>query len=386
MKYRLLLLFSCFLCGPVIAQDRTAQTLNLTDPGYKAWSDGPLSEEDFQHRRYPDMNGRRSSLKAFWEFNSVRKNIDGVRVLTFEPETYMDRLSSWIVTDDIDDMLLLHNQNVFDLHKLAGERLSRDIIRFFDQEDIVSYYNRRIGTAIDEYLNESDQGRDIEVVTRFHKNLEESLARLEDQQDTIPYFHKGFGISFFLGYTGELYSQSLNQFFSMTNGANIGFELYFGPKSFLLFSINGGGSGALKNTGISIDGYDWRVGEKVDITNINLSFGRRIAESPRMAISPFAGIGVSMLSQGIPEDLRPKEDHYTSDISSFAVLGGLQFDWFLLRRMDLRHFMPEYDEFPLTVRAYISRINLTSIGPGWTFNIGLSMALRPWFINQKGLL
>ena len=373
------ILLISFLIYSIYAFGQDPNGLDYEFLGIKYWSQGKQTEEDFQSRKVSDLV-KDSSDKIPGEldwtigFEPETVKIGNLILQYTKSETYMDQIQSWINQEVPTRQALEYFQTEFNIVEAFRRKLQDQLNSSPAQYRYIRDYNYRLLTsAIDAFRMETAYGYDALALAKYQLKYEQELDSWEEtplSEPGIP--NKGYGIRFYAGYNSMIFGNGLSQYMGPSHGMIVGYE-------FLLRGISIGGSmsigsaGQLKEDNFYYDSrrdYQWRKGVNCSNGLVMLYLGYNILDKPVFSIRPEAGIGVHFIDQKLPDELKTK-DNSNSELASFIVQAGMNFNVKLRRKMSVAYGGYSYGETSLTFKVFGARSMFKEIGPINSINLGV---------------
>ena len=349
--------------------------------GFKYWSEGKLTEEDFQIRKVSDLVEDSSDKMPGVLDWSIGCDTETVKIgnLRYEyttTRTYMDQVQSWINQDVPRRQTLEYLQTEFDIVESFRRKLQDQLNQNpYNYRYIRDYNHRLLTSAIDALRMETAYGYDRIALAKYQIQYEQELDSWEEVPIAEPKIvDKGYGTKFYFGYNSQLFGSSISNYIGPTQGVIMGIDFLI--RNFGMgFSLAVGGAGPLKEDNFYFDsknGYRWQKGvnSSSGITMLNVEY--TILDKPVFSLTPEAGIGVHYFNQKLPEELRTKGNS-DSEIATFIMKAGMNFNIKLRRKLSLAYGSYSYYESCLVLKVFGARSMFKEIGPVNSINLGLCL-------------
>lgn len=345
----------------------------------KAWSDGPLVPEDFDKRASDD------SIHVGWldwsYFTDTQEQKTGnLKYKTCKVTLYMDQLASWYDPARYSGDFR-YFQTDFDIAEAARRKMQNEINRNPGAtSSIVQYYYRIASNRVRALMQESREGRDMDVVDRYAAEVARELAEVVEDPFPVPAVGKrGFGIGMYAGYGGEYFFGPMGE--GVTMGNNFVFGWVFPVRSWdICLDLCIGGGTRLKKDGFYHDDkydYDWVKGRRTSTGRMNVMGGYRILDTDRLCITPLAGFGVGFVDQKMGREIQNGSTTSTSsETAGFRLLAGVQCSYKLSRSLD--SFTDSYSESRVNFRLYGASTDFRQVGRSYSINFGIVLDWTGW--------
>ena len=317
MKKNVLRLFALIimLSAGVYASGQDYEELRL-----KKWSaDAPLTWDDFSVRHLPDglLEYARIVTEEDGGYRSVRHNNIDIRCDV--RDACMNRVLSWYDPDHCDEWTLRYLQVVFDIRQYEA-RVSGLKRSGFDVSGLEfgSWPSGWYSCLVDDYWEdrdsvvysfeiESNYGRDTTVILEYEQRIRRALSdslltHFENYMDMIVPQGKGVHYVSFercIGYSNESFFGPIGQGVGTLNGILLGYTVYVGR---LMSSLK----------------FSWMGNCQSDDRNIVLDVGCLLYDGYHVSVTPFAGIGQSLLK---------RHPDYSERTGAVRYEAGLLVDW-----------------------------------------------------------
>lgn len=347
--------------------------------GFKYWTEGKLTEEDFQVRKISDLTEVSSdkipgSLDWTIGFETETVKIGNLRYKYIATKTYMDQIRSWINQDVSSKQALEYFQTEFDIVESFRRKLQNQLNQNpYDYYNVRDYNQRLVSSAIDALRMETAYGYDTIALAKYQNQYEQKLDSWEEVPVTVPRIvDKGIGSSFYFGYNSQIFGSSLSNYFGPSQGLLMGLDFLIRNLR-LGFSMAFNGTGPLKEDSFYTDpkyDYQWRKGVNCTSGIMLLDLSYTVLDKPAFSLSPAAGFGVNFIDQRLPADLITN-GHNNSEIAAFMVEVGMNFNIKLRRSLSLAYGYYSYSETCLVLKVFEARSMFKEIGPVNSINLGL---------------
>ena len=363
----------------------------------KRWKDGPLSFRDFSSRseELPTV----SELKYYFGVNLSGPSIGNTDINMVSFDAYMNKYSSWIDPGFKSQSTLKYLQTCFDFIELSRRRASIDYNKGMstNPNQILDFHTAIVDSFISRIKEDTRQGQDSAAVKRYSEMVTAQLRDTPQEPEPDLHIHpKGFVFGGGLGLGSEFFFGKLNEYITPLVGFSLDYEIGFNRLKILLELFSGFGGKYKKD--VSLDGYVWPSGKRIQGGTINASIGFTAYETQRCSITPFAGIGLGTLDY--PSD--PSGRGLNSDeISGLRFMAGISADYKLSRFLSLNYPKQTYTYSPFGLpkastvslsnelfeisvhpHLYVARTSFPMFEPAWSINAGVNFFLK-WWPNLK---
>ncbi|MBQ9877805.1 MAG: hypothetical protein IJM29_02725 [Bacteroidales bacterium] len=349
--------------------------------GIKFWSEGKLTEEDFQIRRSTDIsNVVPGVLDWTVSFDREKAKVGNLNITYLQSRTYMDKLLSWINPDKFHPWSLSYLQTEFNIVEAYRRRFQDQLNQNpLDYSQIRDYNMRLMRNAIETFQMESEYGNDSGVIVRYETQYEAELENWEETPLQAPEIKpKGLGSHLFVSYLGEFSGQPLSDGIGPSHGLLFGYGFLFSR-----FMIGLEGSfyvpGTLKADNFYFDpkySYNWQRDVRYSQGLMGFNAGYILLDRPSFSLRPEVGLGARSYDQKLPEDY-VQDSNKSSELSGLRFYAGLNFNFKLSRNLDL-YYSGNYTETNLTIKVLGGITNFKSMGTVPFFGLGIGMAFDGW--------
>ena len=366
---------------------------NLYEDNIRYWDQGPLKWNYFQTRTIPKKNKKVTELNYGIKFTNDITKLGNLHYSEMKSRTYMNRILSWYDPDRCDEWTLRYHQTAFDIVESIRRRYQAAFNHNPKEEYLWMYYNDLIESSLQAFDMESDGGKDSTVIMRYEHKYRAQLDSLEYNPVLVPQFNTGnHGFSFFIGMFHEHFLTGASEGISSVTGLTVGFGYHYKRiYSFVGMSIGGGGK--LKKPLFYYDSkmnYNWRQGIGITGEQYSFNVGYRLFDHQYFAITPFAGIGATALSQQSDVPLANKSERFEkSRFSDFRAQAGIMADIKVSRKLSgmyyhspYNSYSPEfYSESKIRLQLYGAYTDFKTAGTTFSLNLGLTYCYDIWGIR-----
>ena len=373
-----------------LSPNALAQNFKGREESFKNWSDGPLTEADFVERHVsgPAQGTTVGELDWLISFDPVTDRIGNLRFRHVQSSTRMDRLSSWRDPSVDKPWSLDYFQTEFNMVEIYRRKVQDELnTNPLDYQDIKDYYMRLLSSASDTYHMETDHGNDAAAVARYSVQYREELDRWEPKPLTEPQFtRRALGYGIFAGYMGECYGAPVSTAIGpLFHGFSFGFDFPV-HRVYLGFEGTLGAGSALKQDNFYYDPYDdyyWVKGKKCTNGEMSALLGYTFLDTPRIALCPVAGVGVSFLDQKTGTQNSGGSD--SSEIHGLRLQAGMNVSVKLKRTLDVGNYYGggSYDETNLVFKVYGAHSQFTGLGEVWSVQFGVALDFVGWILKNN---
>mgnify|MGYP006916053104 FL=1 len=357
-------------------------TVQAQEKGYKLWTDGKLTIEDFQPRNVQSVGFtldpiETSFLDAEIDFKMEKKRDGNLRFVYPVSCTKADLLNSWYAPDYYTSWTIRYNQVIFDIVEATRREMQNELntngIDSYDGD----YQSRLLKSRIDSFKGESAYGRDTSVIKNYELQYTEMLDTLfEKELVGFPgKIRKGWGVGLYFGYSPEVYFGKINDWVSMAHRVTAGMDVYY--KKFVFeISYSEGSSGILKKGDIYTDtkkGYIWNAGEKVSAHDFLFKMGYTVFDGSVFSVIPAFGVGVGGFGQDT--GYYDKDDNaITSNMDGLKLTAGTDIWVKLYREYD---YFDMIGEIPIRFSVYGAWTRLHPCDV-FSINAGIKVSIDSW--------
>ena len=352
----------------------------LENKGYKYWTDGPLTEDDFQVRKVSDLvNDNSDRLPGYLEwsidFKEETAKFGNLRMKYTESETMMDQIQSWVNQDVSRKQALDFLQTEFNIVEAYRRRFQDQLnANPYGYRQIRDLSQRQLASALDAFHMETAYGYDAVALAKYQVQYEEELDSWQETPVTAPaVLDNRYGVRFFAGYSSQIFGNGLSRYLGPTHGMDIGYEFIYKKLNFGL-SLYIGSAGQLKEGNFYYDSdkdYNWQKGVNCSSGLALIDLGYTILDKPAFSLRPEFDFGVSFIDQKFPAEFKTEGGNNNSELASFYIQAGMNVGIKLKRALSLTYGNYYYRETSLTFKVFGAHSNFTGIGPVNSINLGL---------------
>lgn len=341
----------------------------------REWGRGPLTWDDFTGPVPP--NNVDNWLEYNFTVKRVEEKLDGMNLMHLRLCCNMYPELSWAAESAKTDLNLKYNQVVFNIaeyQSLCFQPLLDQGNTGMDIESVLQMALSYSAAEEQRFSNESDMGFDTAVVQRWYDSTNLRLSELKAENGYHPrveYTGIGMSANFSLGTT--IHGRSLAETFTPAFDFGFGFDMGFKRNVFLWdMKIGIGGS----RQDFVLDDVYYLAGSSYTWFQTFLGYGYSVLDKPRFSLTPFVGLGCSMI-----EEDDPMSDEIYSDVSG-PWLAGVMADWkFTCSISDCDQWGERTaDYWSLRAMLYVSRANLCGCRSA---SITLSLAINGGLKNLR---
>jgi hypothetical protein len=341
----------------------------------KYWADGALTWNDFQAK--PTKNNA-SYLAYILMYQTDKKTIDNVLYQGIFSDAYVDTSLSFIHPNLKDAYQLKYHQVIFNLVELYKRRLQTRIYSLntvFEINSIFSDIKNQLDRKILDFQEAGNYGIQKNVTDRWLSETKETL-RIKSSFEIPNFKQSNWTYGLYGGLDFGFYGGKYKETFNNTIAAALGFEFSY-RKVFMDMHMN------FTNSKLNRDLIDNSLtlmkGERTTIGMLSLSFGYPIYETQKIRILPFAGYGVTFLSEAGQKENK-------TEISTGTSIFGLNFDFknkktvnFTPTIFDLREAGNSY----IRTRIFMTNANFNPTLKGYSLNVGIAYGIEGRFLSKK---
>lgn len=325
----------------------------------KYWHEGKLSWSDFREFK---SQSQASELKYFFGYESAKERFNDTTIIGIRSYCYIDKVLSWVDTEQKSDLLLRYNQVIFDIVELYKRKLQSDfygIPSFYYSDNIFQGVYFNCASEIEKFSNQSNNGTNEYVIQSWEERISESLdlVKLQKYPSIV---RRKFGYGLHCGFGAGLFTGDLGTYFTPTINFIFGFDFAF--KNWTTF-LNGTLAGGSKVKKEFYSDYVWEKNQNVKFAIGDLSLGYALIDNKKFKISPFAGYGFTEFSLSNEN----KEDESVL-LHHSSWIFGVNSDYKLRKRINLTG-LGEYVETSIRSRLYVVPINHVGLFSGYSINL-----------------
>lgn len=329
----------------------------------KYWSEGKLSWSDFSLKENSEGV---SELMCFLRFNTGKEKSEGITVVRYITSCYMDNKLSWVNSSYQTEQYLRFNQVIFDIGEVYRRKLQYELDRANSQaeaERIFKYYHTLCNVEIDKFHRESNKGQYLKSIEFWEERISAELNSLST--DIIPEFeHGSIGYAMHLGLGSGFFTSSLGQHFSPTFNIIYGFDFAYKKSNLFLNATLAWDKVKKDYTSVPV----WQMNQKVNVAIIEATYGYSLFENARFKICPFAGLGITELTEANKE--KPENRLRMVD---YNLIFGINTDFKIKTRLQLVpnpffNGVKEKVETTIRTRLYVTNANYYSDLKGYSVN------------------
>lgn len=334
----------------------------------KDWNEGKLTWEDFSER---ESLSAISELKYFLGYNTEKERFGDTIVLRNKAKCYMDKNFSWINPAFKTEQYLRYNQVIFDIVEIHRRRLQYELDRinsFFETEGKFNNIYTSCNSEIEQFKKESNGGRLVSSIEFWEQTTAEELKY--QSHNKIPVFeNRNFGYGMNAGFGTGLFTGSLGKHFGPTFNLIFGFDLAYKKSMFYL----SGTVGVNKVRKDYISDISWHEGQRTNVAIVDISYGYPLIDNKRIKLSPFAGLGITEISEVSINDTENEVRmvHYN-------MIFGINTDFKLKTRLSLlpNPFLGVKEKLETAIRArlYVAKANYYNDLNGYSVNLTIGFS------------
>ncbi|SDR66446.1 hypothetical protein SAMN05216503_0163 [Polaribacter sp. KT25b] len=350
-------------------------TINSQEEYRKYWKDGKLTWDDFQAQ--PTQNNP-TYLAYVLMYQTDKKVIDDVTYYGVFSDAYIDKSLSFVHHNLKDEHHLDYNQVIFNLVEIHKRKLQKRIYtsnNIYEVNPLFSDSKSQLEREVYNFQQEGNYGIQQDVTAQWLLKTSEELAT--SPSFIIPDFRKSnWTYGLYGGVDFGFYGDTYNEVFNNTIAMSLGFEFSY-KKVFMGLNMNF--TNSKLNTDLIDDSFLITEGERSTIGLLNGYVGYPVYETKKFRIMPFAGYGLTFLSEAGNEDNKQETSAATS-------VFGVNFD---LKNKKKVNFTPslfdirEEGNSYFRARIFMSNSNFNPNLKGYSFNIGLYYGIEGRLLSKK---
>ncbi len=368
MRYYIILFIFYAIINTLAAQTDSSNILN--------WADKRLEWSDFQGSPV-DYSLYHSELNFTIGYSTKTYLVEDTKVTALISYCYMDRGTSWVKKENMNDKYLIYNQIQFNLAELYSRKLQTQLFLLLNEKKerrieaftLILEINLDCQQRIDQLNEQTEYGNDFESVKVWAEEIEKELKQTPRKR--IPDFENrkvGVGLCFDLG-VGTL-TNTLNRYFSNNFNLAFGFDLAYLDCIFFLRATLGFCS---VKKDIEYKNRQWPEKLSTGLAIGDLAIGYPLIDNKKSRIIPFAGINYINFSPLSNQD--KYEEHH---IGKFAYSLGLNYDYKLIKTINIMSTFNEKSAWFIRTRVYVSFVNYNDQlrGTSINFTVGFGGFVR----------
>lgn len=359
-----------------------------TDAQQKYWDEGPLEWSDFLTARRSVANLSSttwSDIDVVWTLKAETLSQGNYSYEHLFSVCSMNRYGSWVYEDARTETGLRYEQVIFDLYELHRRyfQMAYENSAAKDNTDeLWDIHFRRAKSAVEQFKQISDYGRDTAVIAQYEQMLDGYLA-YEEPEPVAPQYELGqTGWGGHIGYFGEFFLHDANSYLpASAHGLGFGVELDYNRLAVLAdFALLFAGR---QSEAFYYKNYRWEANDWVNAFNLELSAAYTLWDGRWLRLSPMAGVGAGLIENGTFSsryDLDYEDVPY--QMGGIRMLAGVMLDWKYRVRLGFYDYDRVYTEKALRLKCYVARTKLPTVEKisdtspltesGYSINVALS--------------
>ena len=343
---------------------------------FREWSGGKLNWEDFQEK---ENANKISELSYQFGFRSDNYNRNDTIFYHYKAIAYMNPQDSWVDPAHKNPKTLEYNQTVFDIIEYYRRKLQYELNRSYS-ENLVNYnfnnFKKDMNLEIEDFKQASQNGSNYGVVQKWSEEYKEKLENTKTM-DELKCKDPLYGIGVNVSLSRNTYTGSLNSKLTPGFGFLIGFD--FAVKRSVLFL-----NFTLSSTNIDYDYSgmtNWFNNDNPLLTVIDISYGYSVINNKSLRLTPFAGLGITELSESKQESGNP------FSITDYNILFGINADLKFFKFLSLKGNpllgSKNYGEISGRIRLFGRKTYYYSDLRGYSVNLGIGVSGFTEFVKFK---
>ena len=334
---------------------------------HREWSDGKLTWKDFQEE---ESEKKISELSYYFGFNSDNYSMNDTMIYHYKAIAYVNQKESWVDPDHKNQKTLEYNQTIFDIIEYHRRKLQYEFHRVSSESVLRYNYNYvkdDMTNEIEEFQEESQYGRIHSVVREWSEEYNEKLEESKGM-NKLKFKDPLYGIGMNISVGRNAFTGSLNDNLTPGYGFILGFDFSF-KRSMVFLNMTLGSVGLdYDYSGVT----DWFNNDNPNFSIIDISYGYSIINNTSLRLTPFAGLGITELSESKQESGDPYNIIDYNIV--FGINTDLKFFRFLRLQPDPILGSKNYGEVSGRLRLYVTRTNYYSDLKGYSINLGLGIS------------
>lgn len=297
----------------------------------KKWSaDDPITWDDLSVRHLPDGLQEYARIvteeQSHYECRRFKNTSVGCRIT----DESLNRVLSWYDPDHCDEWTLRYLQVLFNMEEYESRIVGLNQTGFdIDGPEEVGFIFSPVSCFIDDkpfffdsittekFKKESNYGRDTAVILeyeqRYNSSIMDSLtAALEKRWVELvgqSMGHRYFALERSIGYSNESYLGAISHGVGTLHGISAGWTVYYGR---LMSALQ----------------FSWMGNCVADNRNIVFDLGCLVYDGYKMSVTPFVGVGQSLLK---------RHPGYGERTGALRYEAGLMVDWNHVNQYSITH-------------------------------------------------
>ena len=357
--------------------------LNAQETGDNArrWEQGRLTWDDFSKRS--SNNGKNAELHYYFTCDPDQMTVHDTIVSFMAVNTHVDRDSSWVDMQKMNELELHYQQVLFDLAEIESRLLQQKVNRLSKPSEMDSCIRNgveRLEQTCELFRTSSRQGTDADVVTKWGKDVRERLQATEAEMQKIPGFRPAtFGFGAGVGIGAHLFTGDLQRYFQ-PNG-EVAFHLEFAAGRSELMLHAGLGGTKVRLDSFVLNGERWSSSDHLEFCQLSAAYGFRILERKKIRLTPFVGYGTTEIST-----ISGQNDEVKHNMKTGGFLGGICTDYLLRTSLSIS---PSYlstkecHTIALRAKAYVAQSDFYEEMKGLSIHFSLSVSIFDRFVRLE---
>ena len=353
--------------------------LNAQKPGYKYWSSGKLTWEDYSKSTTQGNDGAASSNSFGWETKDTTETFGNLSVHRVSSQVYLNKAQSWVNPSYATEEQLRYNQLFFDLNELECRKMLREIYdpeTSFDVDFVQDYYIGVTASRMSEINLMSDHGSDAATLSYFDAIIQSQLATLPRtpfKASSLKKGKHGFGARGGVGM--EIFLDEAGKYLSPMYMMDFGLRYYY--YNFFV-DANFGVGGLRSRQSFTASGQDIINKSALSDLQVGAFAGYNLYDGRWFRIAPIAGVGYHAVSiMGDDED-----DDAPTVLKGMRITGGIDFDI----KFDSQAYLYPGDrsiiENNVNLRVYVAKTGFNAGLDGLSLNFGIAYLFQGWALKS----
>lgn len=320
------------MCLLMFASSQLLLSAKKNDIKLRPWNDGPLTWADYKKADFGNRADYSSILEYAFTTDNNKVRIGNYKFVYYSVNSSLVSNHTFYDPLSATDWDLRSDQVVFDIMELhsryaQNRGLGETTQHFYKIKD---GYLEQAQKEIDKFNKESNQGRDTSVVRKYEESIKAELERTPRKEPDLSMGGRVPGmIGMYLAFNGCAFLGSTSSDLKNAGGLNLGLD-FLGKKGWYYDAGFSGIFSSVKTPDYYIDptyNYNWVAGKSTNLTRFYLNVGHTLKSNQYYRLTPYAGIGFSMLGQQSDTYNEQSDSFYTSDITGLLVQAGINADW-----------------------------------------------------------
>ena len=306
------------------------------DSNLKSWITGPLTWADYQVAEFGERANYSSITDFIYKSTTRKTKIGNYKFLYYSFHCYLNKDKTWYDPQKATEWNLRADQVVFDIMELHSRYIQNLSLGETTQnfQKIKEKYEEKAKTQVDQFIKESDGGRDSLVVRKYEESITGELDRNPRKEPDLSMAeHVDDTFGFYVSYDRGMFMGEASDNLKPSDGMSVGFDFFGRNNWYFDFGFS------MQFTNLKVDkyywdskyNYDWELGKHTDIMRFYVNVGHTLNTNQYFRFIPYAGVGYSSHRQKTNSLNSKKDTYYLSNIDGIALQAGINADWMFKR-------------------------------------------------------